>query len=74
VTGGYVCGVQFFGGLCGGPSICLGDGIVLDVCCIGCWCIAGVCNCVRVSVVVVCDTVFHIWYVGDCVFSFLMCF
>jgi len=30
VTGGYVCGVQFFGGLCGGPSICLGDGIVLE--------------------------------------------
>jgi len=46
VTGGYVSGMihQFFGCLCGGPSICLRDGIMLCVwdvyCCIRCWCIA----------------------------------
>jgi len=40
---------QVFGCLCGGPSIRSGDGIMLcvwDVCCSGCWCIAGVCSCV----------------------------
>ena len=51
---------SFFGCLCCAPSTCLGDGIMLCVWyvfCIGCWCIAGLCVVVRVSVVVVCDTV-----------------
>jgi len=40
-----VCGMStFFLVVCVVPSICLDDGIMLcvwDVCCIGCWCIAG---------------------------------
>jgi len=41
---------SFFSCVCGVPSICLGDGSMLcvwDVCCIGCWCIVGVCVIVR---------------------------
>ena len=56
-----VCGMvhHFFGCLCGGPSICLGDGIMLcvwDACYIGCWCIAGVC------VLCVCKRGCFVWY------------
>jgi len=50
---------QFFGCFLYGPSICLGDGIMLCMgclCWVRCWC--G--NCVRVSGVVVCDTLIHI--------------
>jgi len=64
VTGCYIFDDmvhQFFGCLCRGRSMCLGDGImfVWHVCYIGCWCIAGVCNCVPVSLVVVCDIVIY---------------
>jgi len=60
----WYCTPVFFGCLCDARSTCLGDGIMLCVWyvfCIGCWCIAGVCNCVLVSMVFVCDAVIHIW-------------